>query len=494
MDEQELEAGWALMAGGSDGDDVDSTNSGSQFSSSDGEEEDDYSDYSEFSRGSSFSSASDNLSIQSATAALGGGSAPANNNNIGNRARSSQVSHRHGRPNPFIITPALNIIDVNETFLFKDGGLKRRKTGNDSCLQIVSEAPLYSQPTTRSSTDEEALRFQHLPQLMQLAALSFLDFESLMSVRQVDRAQCDLLRSHHPATRDIIWKPACCRRWPWLDLMEKELKTGADDTTRVDFARLLSLASDTQSRSVDASLFPHNVQFTDDTTTAIQYTGVVGQGDRCIRADAPLPRPSGRIKARPLHSNFQQPVVQWQAYVEQWKPFVAPFALTSKHFSLHPRLVSYFEVTVLQRNNNDRGSFQLKPDCVAIGLGNINFNVLGSMPGWNGNSFGYHGDDGGYYHRSGWALVHNLPIFNAGDCVGCGIDYCEERVFFCKNGEFLGHQQKLTEHQLSQDWYPVVGLDSKCPVTVNFGSTPFIFDLEDFMEQYRESVANGLRR
>lgn len=33
-------------------------------------------------------------------------------------------------------------------------------------------------------------------------------------------------------------------------------------------------------------------------------------------------------------------------------------------------------------------------------------------------------------------------------------------------------------------WYPVVGLDARCPVTFNFGAKPFAFDVDRFERDF----------
>ena len=50
------------------------------------------------------------------------------------------------------------------------------------------------------------------------------------------------------------------------------------------------------------------------------------------------------------------------------------------------------------------------------------------------------------------------------------------RVFFTLNGRFLGYAFDGSEEEL----YPTVGVDTECPVCVNFGERPFVFDLREF--------------
>ena len=186
-----------------------------------------------------------------------------------------------------------------------------------------------------------------------------------------------------------------------------------------------------------------------------------------------------------------------------WKPFVAPFAASVSTYDLSPRLVNYFEIVILpsredsDANNNNFNSTTTKAiDCVAIGVALRDFQLHKGMPGWCQRSFGYHGDDGGFYHASGRPHVNvHLPTYGAGDCVGCGMDYIQRALFFTKNGQFLGYVAPLSEDQLRREWYPVVGMDTHCPVQCNFGTStdrPFRYDLSGLVKLQREVVLQAL--
>ncbi|KAI5811980.1 hypothetical protein BZA77DRAFT_253909 [Pyronema omphalodes] len=72
---------------------------------------------------------------------------------------------------------------------------------------------------------------------------------------------------------------------------------------------------------------------------------------------------------------------------------------------------------------------------VGLGLTNGPLQCLDRMPGWDHNTWGYHGDDGYKFHNT----VHRLGFietYGAGDTVGCGV--IAGRLFFTKNGKFLG--------------------------------------------------------
>jgi hypothetical protein len=210
-----------------------------------------------------------------------------------------------------------------------------------------------------------------------------------------------------------------------------------------------------------------------------------------------------------------------------WRPFVAPMVVPSagsaqkqqqqqqlSQIHLTPRLVSYYEVSILappvvvvntmdtpactsvptsRRLVEERDEFcrDSAVRCVAVGLATDQFPLYARLPGWEPDSFGYHGDDGGIYHELGHAVRQYGPLFGAGDVVGCGIDYLAGAIFYTLNGQFMGYAfENLPSESLQQDWYPTVGLDNtNWPVQCNFGcEQPFVFDLTTIMEGHKERV------
>ncbi|KAF5392559.1 hypothetical protein D9757_002118 [Collybiopsis confluens] len=106
------------------------------------------------------------------------------------------------------------------------------------------------------------------------------------------------------------------------------------------------------------------------------------------------------------------------------------------------------------------------------------------LPGWETNSWGYHGDDGCSFaaERNGTSYG---PTFGLGDIIGCGIDFSTHRAFFTKNGTYLGPVFENVGRGI--ELYPTVGLQHIGEsVKVNFGHEPFRFDIDYHVQQQRQ--------
>lgn len=324
--------------------------------------------------------------------------------------------------------------------------------------------------------------------------------------------------------------------------------------------------------------------------TTIQYIGNTGLGDRCIRTKQPFFRPelitnasaklcppSKKCRMKPrnrqwkvgflkkllqkrLISSRVSPDINGTQRVRAaskdlsasksaelsspkyvWKPFVIPFASSHctrpeiKEMELMPRLVSYFEITILPQSfagtinsgggsqhrrglnwnilqpNRDNNQVNEGSDCVAIGLADNSFPLNDIMPGWDTHSYGYHNDDGHVYHGSSSRSMINVqrrqnrhrrqteiqpdntygPKYGVNDTVGCGIDYCNQSIFFTYNGTFLGYAFTDLSIEMLQTttFYPVVGIDNNCPIYCNFGyKDPFAFNLSAYILKYQKDM------
>jgi hypothetical protein len=94
--------------------------------------------------------------------------------------------------------------------------------------------------------------------------------------------------------------------------------------------------------------------------------------------------------------------------------------------------IYYFEVTIMSSRSEGI------PPASHIYIGFCGREVpLNRPPGWEKNSWAYHGDDGNAHlcHQSG--KKYGKP-FAQGDVVGCGINFHTGQAFFTRNGHNLG--------------------------------------------------------
>lgn len=102
---------------------------------------------------------------------------------------------------------------------------------------------------------------------------------------------------------------------------------------------------------------------------------------------------------------------------------------------------------------------------------------LNRLPGWEPESWGYHGDDGNSFCCQGTGKPYG-PQFSTNDIIGCGVNFRTGTAFFTKNGVELGTAFRDIKGKL----YPAVGM--KRPgehVRVNFGQERFVFDIDHYM-------------
>ncbi|GMH46073.1 hypothetical protein BSKO_14037 [Bryopsis sp. KO-2023] len=145
------------------------------------------------------------------------------------------------------------------------------------------------------------------------------------------------------------------------------------------------------------------------------------------------------------------------------------------------RRIYYYEVSVLDEGERRR---------IGIGFADKDFK-LQRQPGWDPNSFGYHGDDGRKYCGSGVGEDY-APTFTKGDVIGAGIHLERQEIFFTKNGKFLKVAFERVQSEL--ELYPTIGLHSKGEqVEVNFGGRPFRFDLEGMLMEENERLQRQIR-
>ena len=416
-----------------------------------------------------------------------------------------------------------------------------------------------------------------LCQDVQFTLFSYLDESSL---RRLASTNCSFrsLILLTPGTKEVIWMPHLRHHWP-MEVTEKTFSmmedrmgiptaaaAGMESSHALNTPNLpllLSMTPSTLPTQVDISLLDHansstppatrntifhlmqaqtststHLKVVEGTNDVIMYTGPIGRGDRCVRANHPLPRPTSvrhgcgsssmswkgvptttsllhSYRAHPapapgvhsvpgsLLSLLRQGARNIRGGKEQWRPFCSPYYQQNGRLNVTPRMVAYYEVDILESktpveqpvqgvfHDEDAPRTTTPSECVAVGIATEAFRIHSRMPGWDSQSFGYHGDDGGTFHASGGMNAQFGPTFGAGDTVGCGIDYIARGIFFTLNGRFLGYGWKNLQPEMlfNQDLYPVVGVDTNAAIRLNFGiSKPFLYDLDEFHASHERFI------
>uniref|UniRef100_A0AAR2JMU8 RAN binding protein 9 n=1 Tax=Pygocentrus nattereri TaxID=42514 RepID=A0AAR2JMU8_PYGNA len=136
--------------------------------------------------------------------------------------------------------------------------------------------------------------------------------------------------------------------------------------------------------------------------------------------------------------------------------------------------VYYFEVKIISKGRDGY---------MGIGLSAQGVN-MNRLPGWDKHSYGYHGDDGHSFCSSGTGQPYG-PTFTTGDVIGCCVNLINNTCFYTKNGHSLG----IAFTDLPPNLYPTVGLQTPGEVVdANFGQHPFVFDIEDYMREWRTKI------
>ena len=63
--------------------------------------------------------------------------------------------------------------------------------------------------------------------------------------------------------------------------------------------------------------------------------------------------------------------------------------------------------------------------------------ALTRLPGWDSDSWAYHGDDGRSFCCQSTGRDYG-PKFSTRDVIGCGVNFRTGSAFFTKNGLYLG--------------------------------------------------------
>jgi hypothetical protein len=130
--------------------------------------------------------------------------------------------------------------------------------------------------------------------------------------------------------------------------------------------------------------------------------------------------------------------------------------------------IFYYEVKIISKG---------KEGFIGIGLSTANVS-LNRLPGWEKDSYGYHGDDGHAFSCSGVGKSYG-PTFTTGHVIGCGVNYIDQTVFYTKDGVMIG----TAFRHVCGPLYPSVGLRTQGEIIeANFGQLPFIFDIDSYVK------------
>ncbi|XP_041103962.1 ran-binding protein 9-like isoform X2 [Polyodon spathula] len=136
--------------------------------------------------------------------------------------------------------------------------------------------------------------------------------------------------------------------------------------------------------------------------------------------------------------------------------------------------IYYFEVKIVSKGRDGY---------MGIGLSAQGVN-MNRLPGWDKQSYGYHGDDGHSFCSSGTGQPYG-PTFTTGDVIGCCVNLINNTCFYTKNGHSLG----IAFTDLPPNLYPTVGLQTPGEVVdANFGQHPFLFDIEDYRREWQSKI------
>ncbi|KAI4245703.1 MAG: hypothetical protein LQ352_006523 [Teloschistes flavicans] len=142
--------------------------------------------------------------------------------------------------------------------------------------------------------------------------------------------------------------------------------------------------------------------------------------------------------------------------------------------------IYYYEVTIVSKG---------KDGMIGIGFSGPKVS-LEKLPGWEPESWGWHGDDGLSFSCQIIGKKYG-PTFTTGDVIGCGINFMTGCAFFTKNGN---HQGTAFRELKDLNVYPSVGMGRpNAQVTVNFGQREFVYDIDDLIRRERAAINEEIK-
>ncbi|KAB5554491.1 CTLH/CRA C-terminal to lish motif domain-containing protein [Coniochaeta sp. 2T2.1] len=131
---------------------------------------------------------------------------------------------------------------------------------------------------------------------------------------------------------------------------------------------------------------------------------------------------------------------------------------------------------------------------VVIGFSSKNVS-LSRAPGWEPESWGYHGDDGHVFAAQSVGKAYG-PKYGLRDTVGCLVNFRTGTVNFTRNG--VDHGIAFRDNTIREgktQFYPTIGLKKPGDhVSANFGQNPFVFDIDGYVKMEKQKIWEKIRQ
>ncbi|KKY22817.1 putative ran-binding protein [Phaeomoniella chlamydospora] len=132
-----------------------------------------------------------------------------------------------------------------------------------------------------------------------------------------------------------------------------------------------------------------------------------------------------------------------------------------------------------------------KDGMIAVGVSGQKAS-LERLPGWETDSWAYHGDDGKAFGGESTGKNYG-PTFSTNNVIGCGVNFSTGCIFFTKDGNFLGNAfRELKDLKV----FPSVGMKKHAGahIAANFGQSPFVFNINEMVAEEQRKIEMAINR